>query len=86
MIEPTNAKLLIRDVGPATDGEPVFAGAGDLVDFRPHYAPGDVHAHHTVGHVEGEAQVNAFFFTHRLLIDHVDQINAVEAIDDANFA
>ncbi len=74
---PGYAAFRVGDVHPASHGEPVLAGTGDLVDFRAHHRPGDVHAHHAVGHVEGKAQVNALLLAHRFLVDHVDEIDAV---------
>ena len=84
--EPGDTIILVGDVHVALDGEPVLAGAENLVGLRPYHAPGHVHAHYAIRHVEGEAEMNPFLGAHRLLVHGVNDLDVVTQRVEAIFA
>ena len=84
--QPGDAPLVVRDIHPPLHGEPVLARTRDLVGFRTHDAPRHIHPHDAVGHVETEAEVDAFLGADRQLVDGVDDLDVVPQSVNADLA
>ena len=57
-----------------------------LVLIRPDHGPGRLHADGAVRDAKAEAEVDGVLLPHRLAVHVVDQLDAVQAVDHADFA
>ena len=76
----------IGNINPALKRQPVAVGAGNLIGFGPHYAPGEIHVRRAAGDIEREPEVHALLGPGGDLVERVDNLHGGLAGNDSNLA